>query len=89
MGYTYAQVVKLLYAHVYMHVVSHGQTLFLRGGVITFSIGVLLKTEFGWIYSTHSYWGQQILFGINWLHVILSACTLVGSKLDDKQMWIM
>ena len=47
MGYTYAQVVKLLYAHVYMHVVSHGQTLFLRGGVITFSIGVLLKTEFG------------------------------------------
>ena len=89
MRYTYVQVVNLLYAHVYMHVVSHGQTLLLHRGVIAFGIGVLLKTESGWVYSTHSYWGQQILFSINWLHVILSACTLVGSKLDDKQMWIM
>ena len=69
-------------------VVSCSQTLFSCRGVIAFSISAPLEKESGRVYSTHAYWGQQILLGINWLHVTLSACNLVGNKLDGKQMWI-
>ena len=55
----------------WVKLVSHGQTLFSCRGKIDFSISALCKKGSGRVYGTYSYWGQQILLGINWFHVTL------------------
>ena len=57
-------------------VVSHGQTLVSHRGIIAFSISAPHERGFGRVHSAHSVQGQQILLGVNSLHVMLSASTL-------------